>query len=103
MSGAPADVLAPWVETTPGRCRDEHDIWCNRVGTDRRIDAARLQFFQELLGCVSGTAQTPEVTSHLVRPKRQGANGYRYYARRDRLRRLEPLDRPARRPIRRMN
>ena len=29
----------------------------------------RLQLFQEILGCVSGTAQTPEVTSHIVRPK----------------------------------
>src|SRR6267154_5095474 len=58
-----------WVETTPRRCRDEHDLWCNRVGTDRRIDAARLQLFEQILGCVSGTAQTPEVTSHLVRPK----------------------------------
>jgi hypothetical protein len=54
------------------------------------------------LGRVSGTAQTPEVDSQLVRPKRQGANGYRYYARRDRLRRLEQGYRPAGHPIRRM-
>jgi hypothetical protein len=39
------------------------------LGTDRRIDPARIQLFQEVLGCVSGTTQTPEVTSQLVRPK----------------------------------
>ena len=49
MSSAPAHVLAPWVETTPRRCRDEHDIWGNRIGTDRHIDAARLQLLQEIL------------------------------------------------------
>src|SRR5258705_1948392 len=32
------------------RCSDEHDLWCNRVRTDRRIAAARLRLCQELLG-----------------------------------------------------
>jgi len=45
---------------------DEHDLWRNRARTDRRIDAARLQLFQEILGCVSGKAQTPEATSRLL-------------------------------------
>ena len=36
-------------------------LWCNRIGTDGRIDAARLQLFQEMLGCVSGTAQARQI------------------------------------------
>ena len=35
------------------------------LGQTASIDAARLQLFQELLGCVSGMAETPEVTSQL--------------------------------------
>src|SRR6266436_10290362 len=103
MSSAPAHVLAPWVETTTRRCRDEHDIWGNRIGTDRRIDAARLQFFQEILGCVSRAARTREVAGGFVRPERLGAQGYRHCARPDRVRRLEPLYRPARHLIGQFN
>jgi hypothetical protein len=29
------------METTPEGYRHEHDLWCNGVGTDRRIDTAR--------------------------------------------------------------
>jgi hypothetical protein len=43
----------------------------DRVGTDRRLDVARLRLIQEILGCVSGTTQTPEVTSNLGRPEQQ--------------------------------
>jgi hypothetical protein len=70
--------------------------------TNGRIYPARLLLFQEIFERVSGTVQTPEVMSHLVRPKRQGTNGYRHIARRDRLRRLEPGYQSARHPIWRM-
>jgi len=59
----------------------------------------RVSSFFKILGCVSGKAQTPEATSRLVWPEWQGAHGYRYHARRDRLRRLEPRYRPAGHPI----
>src|SRR6266852_6772947 len=81
------------------RYRNEHGLWCSRIGTDDRVDAARLQLLQELLGCVSRMAQTREVTRRFVLPQRLRAPGHRHYARRDRLRRLEPLYRPARHPI----
>ena len=37
---------------------------------NRRVNPARIQLFEEiLLGCVSGTTQTPEINSQFVRPK----------------------------------
>ena len=46
------------------------------------------------MGGVSRAAQTREVTSRVVFPQRLGAQGHCHYARRDRLRRLEPHHRP---------
>ena len=67
--GACLGILA-WVEQhQTGDAAMSTTYSDNRVGTDGRIDAARLQLFQEILGCVSGTAQTPEITNQLVRPK----------------------------------
>ena len=59
-----------------------------------------LQLLQEILGCVSEMApRTPAIARATFRLKRQGADGYRHYARRDRLRRLATRHRPARHSI----
>src|SRR5262252_9331825 len=65
MSSVRSHTLHPRLgRTTPRRHCDEHDLWCNRVGTDG-VDRARLQLLQGILGAFQERRKTPEVTNRL--------------------------------------